>query len=71
MHMNTAPFLVHQVLRTPSTVLPYRWVFMQFSLCVWLFYYTRHPIIANLIYLPFQLFALHIYSDFAKWILYT
>jgi len=40
-----ASFLVHQVPRTSATVWQYRWLFTQFSLCVWASKYTCRPII--------------------------
>ena len=45
-----ASFLVHQVLRTSTTVRLYRQMFTQFSLRVWASEYTCRPMIANLLY---------------------
>ena len=45
-----APFLVHQVPRTSATVLRYRRVFTQFSLCVRVSDYTWRPMIDDLLY---------------------
>ena len=47
-----APFLVHQVPRTPATVLRYRRVFTQFSLRVRVSDYTWRTMIDDLLYSP-------------------